>query len=123
LLRKLKNTNVGITLEDLSRITKKTMVKKTHRAKRHSWSFYQLKQFITYKTILKRVPVVNPRNTSRQCSEYSHIAKTNRKNQTEFYCKKCEHSENANYNTAKNIAALAVSTNLLSSAKKLSKVA
>jgi putative transposase len=43
------DTNVGIALEDLSGITKRTTVRKTQRAKRHSWSFYQLRQFITYK--------------------------------------------------------------------------
>jgi transposase len=39
LVKKAKDTNVGIALEDLSGITKKTTVKKTQRAKRHSWSF------------------------------------------------------------------------------------
>jgi IS605 OrfB family transposase len=123
LVEKAKDTNVGITLEDLSGITKRTTVRKIRRAKRHSWSFYQLRQFITYKAILKGVPIVDPRNTSRQCLECGHIAKANRKNQAEFCCKKCGYNENADYNAAKNIAARAVSISLLSSAKKLSKVA
>jgi IS605 OrfB family transposase len=126
LVEKAKDTNVGIALEDLSGITKRTTVRKAQRAKRHSWSFYQLRQFITYKATLKGVPVVvvDPRNTSKKmCSACGYIAKANRKNQAEFCCKKCGHSENADYNAAKNIAARAVSTSLLSSAKELSKVA
>jgi IS605 OrfB family transposase len=125
LVEKAKDTNVGIALEDLSGITKRTTVRKAQRAKRHSWSFYQLRQFITYKATLKGVPVVvvDPRNTSKMCSACGYIAKANRKNQAEFCCKKCGHSENADYNAAKNIAARAVSTSLLSSAKELSKVA
>jgi putative transposase len=97
LVEKAKDTNVGIALEDLSGITKRTTVRKTQRAKRHSWSFYQLRQFITYKAILKGVPVivVDPRNTSRMCSACGHIAKANRKNQAKFCCKKCGYSENA----------------------------
>jgi transposase len=67
--------------------------------------------------------VVDPRNTNRQFSECGHIAKANRKNQAEFYCKKCGYSENADYNAAKNIAARAVLTSLLLFAKELSKVA
>jgi IS605 OrfB family transposase len=125
LVEKAKDINVGIVLEDLSGITKRITVRKTQRAKRHSWSFYQLRQFITYKAKLKGFPVVvvDPRNISRQCSECGHIAKANRKNQVKFCSKKCGYSENADYNAAKNIAARAVSTSLLLSAKKLSKVA
>jgi IS605 OrfB family transposase len=123
LVEKAKNTNVGIALEDLSGVTKRTTVRKIQRAKRHSWLFYQLRQFITYKAKLKEVPVVDPRNISRQCPECGHIAKANRKNQAEFCCKKCGYSENADYNDVKNIAVRAVSTSLLSSAKELSKVA
>jgi IS605 OrfB family transposase len=122
-VEKTKNINVGIALKDLSGITKRTTIRKTQRVKRYSWSFYQLRQFIIYKAKLKGVPVVDSRNTNRQCSKCSHIAKVNRKNQAEFCCKKYEYSENANYNAAKNIAAMAVSISLLSSAKKLSKVA
>jgi IS605 OrfB family transposase len=43
LVEKAKNTNVDIAFEDLSGIIKRTTVRKTQRAKRHSWSFYQLK--------------------------------------------------------------------------------
>jgi transposase len=101
------------------------MIRKIQRAKRHSWLFYQLRQFVIYKTKFKGVPVVviDLRNTSRQCSKCGYIAKANRKNQAEFCCKKCGYNENADYNVVKNIAARAVLTNPLSSAKKLSKVA
>jgi IS605 OrfB family transposase len=36
LVEKAKDTNVGIALEDLSGITKRTTVRKTQQAKRHS---------------------------------------------------------------------------------------
>lgn len=125
LVEKAKDTKIGIALEDLSGITKRITVRKSQRAKYHSWSFYQLRIFIEYKAKLKGVPVVlvNPRNTSRMCSECGHIEKANRKHQSEFCCKECGHQEHADYNAAKNIAARAVSTSLLSSAKKLLKVA
>ena len=88
-------------------------------------SFYQLKKFIEYKAKLSGVFVVlvDARNTSRQCSSCGYIEKANRKNQSEFCCKKCGFSENADYNAAINIAARATSISLLSSAKKLLQVA
>jgi transposase len=64
-----------------------------------------LRQFITYKAKLAGVPVIliDPKNTSRTCSFCGHCEKANRKNQSEFVCKKCRHSENADFNAAKNI--------------------
>jgi len=125
LVKKAKDTNLGIALEDLSGITKRTTVRKSQRAKRHSWSFYQLRQFITYKAKLCGVPVilVDPRNTSRTCSSCGYCSKNNRKTQSEFCCKSCGYEENADYNAAKNIAAKAVSISLMSSAKELLEVA
>jgi IS605 OrfB family transposase len=43
LVEKAKDTNVNIALENLSEITKRTIIRKIQRAKRHSWSFYQLR--------------------------------------------------------------------------------
>jgi transposase len=49
---------------------------------------------------------VDPRNTSRTCSECGHCEKANRKSQAEFVCKHCGHSMNADLNAARNIASL-----------------
>ncbi|MHB1757348.1 MAG: zinc ribbon domain-containing protein, partial [Leptospirillum sp.] len=70
------------------------------------WAFEQLRRFITYKAILEGVPVVtvDPRNTSRTCSICGHCEKANRKSQARFSCQKCEYSEHADINAAKNIA-------------------
>ena len=125
LVHKAKGTCSAIALEDLTGIRKRTTVRRKQRAERHSWAFYQLRQFITYKGILNGVPViaVDPRNTSRQCRVCGHIEKANRKTQEVFCCKKCGHTENADYNAACNIAARAVSISPLLSAKHLVKVA
>ncbi|MCB0514792.1 MAG: RNA-guided endonuclease TnpB family protein [Chitinophagales bacterium] len=46
---------------------------------------------------------VNPAYTSQTCSNCGYVAKENRKSQSEFSCARCGHSENADYNAAKNI--------------------
>jgi putative transposase len=125
LVEKAKDTNSAIALEDLTGINKRITVRKSQRAQRHSWSFYQLRQFLTYKAIIKGVPIifVDPRNTSRQCNVCGNIDKANRKSQELFLCKKCGYTTNADYNASINIAARATSISLLSSAKELLKVA
>lgn len=125
LVKKAKDTNSAIALEDLTGINEGKRFRKSQRAKRYSWSFYQLRQFITYKAILKGVPIIiiDPRNTSRECSVCGHIEKANRKSQEIFCCKKCGHTMNADYNAAINIAARAASISPMSSAKQLVKVA
>jgi transposase len=71
------------------------------------WSFGQLRTFIEYKAHQARIPVVlvNPRHTSQMCSSCSHIAKRNRKSQSEFECQGCGLSLNADINAALNIKA------------------
>lgn len=125
LVQTAKDTNSAIALEDLTGIRERTTVRKSERAKRHSWSFYQLRMFIAYKALLAGVPVVlvDPRNTSRMCRVCGHTEKANRKSQEVFCCRKCGHTENADYNAAVNIAARAASTGPLWSAKPLLKVA
>lgn len=48
---------------------------------------------------------VNPKNSSRECSECGFISKSNRKTQCEFECIKCGHKENADLNASKVILA------------------
>jgi putative transposase len=49
--------------------------------------------------------LVDPRNTSRQCSSCGPTARENRPSQSVFRCVVCGHSENADFNAAKNICA------------------
>ena len=125
LVQTAKDTNSAIALEDLTGIRSRTTVRKAHRAKRHSWAFYQLRMFITYKAALLGVPVVvvDPRNTSRMCRMCGHTEKANRRSQEKFCCRKCGHTENADYNAAVNIAVRGASIIPLWSVKPLLKVA
>ena len=106
LVGKAKDTHRGVALEELKGIRGRTTVRKFDRAKHSGWAFYQLQQFILYKAELAGVPVVmiDSRNTSRQCYQCGHIAKSNRKSQAEFRCGSCGHAENADLNAARNIA-------------------
>lgn len=113
-------------LEDLTGINQNTVVRKKQRAERLSWAFYQLRQFITYKAKLAGIPVIliDPVYTSQTCNKCGHCEKSNRKNQAEFCCKKCGHSNNADWNAARNIRDKGLlSINLLSSAQPLLKSA
>jgi len=105
-----KDTKRAIALEDLTHIRSQVTVIKAQRGRLGKWAFGQLRQFIDYKAQLNEVPtfVVDPRNTSKQCSECGHIDKANRKTQSEFVCVACGHAENADINAAKNIASRAV---------------
>jgi putative transposase len=101
-------TNSAIALEDLTGIRKGTKVRKAQRAKHNSWSFHQLRSFVTYKAKKKGITVllVDPRNTSRTCNECGHCDKANRKSQSNFLCLSCGHSANADFNASKNMKAL-----------------
>lgn len=48
---------------------------------------------------------VNPKNTSLRCSSCDLVSKENRLSQEKFQCKKCNHTENADTNAARNILA------------------
>ena len=107
LVQRAQHTKRAIALEDLSGIRTRTRVRKAQRARHHSWSFFQLRAFLTYKSILAGVPVVlvDPRNTSRTCSTCGHCEKKNRKSQSQFVCRSCGHSIGADWNASINIAA------------------
>jgi len=109
LVEKAKDTKRGIALENLNGIRQRTTVKKSQRARHHTWSFSQLRQFVEYKA--KRfgvlIVLVNPRNTSKTCAHCGHLDKRNRKSQSHFECTSCGHVAIADVNAAENISALA----------------
>ena len=101
-----ERTSRGIGLEDLSGIRQRVTAKKDQRARLHSWAFAQLGVFVEYKAQRVGVPVVHvdPRNTSRQCSECWHTHRTNRVTQAKFVCKSCGTALHADINGSRNIA-------------------
>lgn len=105
LVKTAKDTGRGIALEDLSGIRDRVTVSRRRRDEWHSWSFHQLRSFIGYKAERHGVPVilVDPRNTSRQCSCCGHIDQANRPNQATFNCTSCGHVSHADVNAAVNI--------------------
>lgn len=110
LVRLAKDTDRGIALENLKGIRERTTVRAKDRAKHSGWAFAQLQGFVCYKAKLAGVPVafVDARNTSRTCSACGHCEKGNRKSQSEFACKHCGFSENADRNAARNVRDRAV---------------
>jgi transposase, IS605 OrfB family, central region len=105
-----KALNHGIAVEDLGGIRERVTVRARQRSTLHSWSFYQLRSFLTYKAQLSgiRITAVDPRNTSRQCSECGYIDRANRKSQSLFLCISCSYAANADHNAAVNISRAAV---------------
>lgn len=103
---KAKDTSRGISVEDLKGIRHRSQqFRKPQRTQIAGWSFFQLRQFIEYKARVEGVPVVavDPRYTSQTCSACGHCEKANRKSQSEFVCKICHFSINADINAAINI--------------------
>lgn len=112
----------ALAIEDLSGIRDRSTVSKTMRWLLGNWAFNQIGQFIGYKAELAGLPLVfvDPRNTSRICSQCGYCDKANRKSQACFLCIECGFSANADDNASKNIEARAAqSYSLLSSATPL----
>lgn len=101
-----KDTKAALVMEELTHIRSRTTVRKGQRNKHHSWSFRQLRTFISYKAQRAGVPVVfvDPRNTSRTCSRCGFVEKRNRRSQAEFSCLRCGHQAHADLNAARNLA-------------------
>jgi putative transposase len=118
IVQKAKQNNQAIALEELRHIRQRTerTVRHSQRARHSSWSFWQLRFFLSYKAALAGVPLhtVDPRNTSRTCSECGHCAKDNRKSQASFLCQACGHCDNADRNAAINISRASVMVPLVS---------
>lgn len=117
--RQLVNNAVAssraISLEDLTGIRERTNQQprtKQERRKSNNWSFYQFRQFLTYKCLLAGVPLilVNPAYTSKSCHKCLHIGNRNGKN---FRCvnPECNWKGDSDYNGAQNISALGLSIN------------
>jgi IS605 OrfB family transposase len=123
LVSKAKDTSRAIAIENLKGF--RAAVRKAERERLGKWAFNQLRQFIEYKARLAGVPVifVDPRNTSRRCSECGYISKNNRKSQSLFSCKECGNTLNADYNAAKNIAfSVAVNQRIVASSELIQSV-
>ena len=71
-----------------------------------NWSFYQLRQYITYKAEQVGIDVIGvpPQDTSRTCSVSLFCDKANRRSQSHFLCLSCGFQANADYNASANIA-------------------
>ncbi|RVW10940.1 transposase [Prescottella agglutinans] len=103
-----QRTGRGIAIEDLSGIRERVRLAKKQRAQVHSWAYAQLRTHIEYKAEMAGVPVqvVDPRNTSRTCSQCGHCDAANRRTQSVFRCRGCGWAAHADHNAARNIALL-----------------
>jgi len=103
------DTKRGIALENLTGILLRTTVKKTRRERQHKWAFHQLRSFIEYKARRAGVgvKVIDGAYTSQRCSACGFVHPDNRPTQAAFRCLACGHTENADLNAARNIAARA----------------
>jgi putative transposase len=110
IVAKAERTKRAIALENLTHIRTRIRAKRSQRATLHSWSFAQLRDFISYKAQLRGIPVhvIDPRNTSRECPVCGHTAKANRKTQASFVCTSCGFAGPADVIAAGNIAGRAV---------------
>lgn len=86
-----ERTGRGVALENLEGIRDRIRARRGQRAILHSWSFFQLRSFITYKAKRAGVVVVtvDPRYTSQTCPCCGYVDKANRPNQATFLCVQC----------------------------------
>lgn len=98
-----KENNCSIQLEDLSKMNKTNQYSSESRDMIHSWSYYQLQQFIEYKAKLNGILVTytQPAFTSKLCSKCGSIGTRDRKS---FICPSCGHIDHADSNASFNIA-------------------
>ena len=122
IVQKAKQQHKALAIEELRHIRQRTEARLRHsqRARQSSWAFGQLRQFLSYKAALAGVPLhtVDPRNTSRTCSECGHCTKANRKSQATFCCVECGHTDNADRNAAINISRASVMVPIVSSGSR-----
>ena len=109
LVAKAPRDNLGIALEDLSGVTKRTTVSRAQRGRHSNWGFYQLRAFVFYKAALLGTPLqfVDVRYTSQTCSACGNVSKSNRPTRDTFCCEQCGFSGRADHSAALNSAARA----------------
>lgn len=106
LVQAAKRTKRRIALENLTHIRTRVRARQSQRPVLHSWAFAQLQAFVAYKGMLAGVPVcfVDPRNTSRECSQCGHIDQASRRSQAQFLCTSCLFAASADVNAARVIS-------------------
>ena len=95
-----------VVIENLTNIRKRVKSKRGEPKRRlHSWSFAQLRAFLTYKAEAKGCQVIgiDPRHTSQRCNKCGSISRGNRTSQSRFVCRSCNHRRNADFNASENI--------------------
>ena len=92
-------TNYSTVVHEDLEINRMVQSKYSQHINDVSWgAFFEM---LSYKT---KVIKVNPVYTSQTCSCCGHVDKDNRKSQDKFKCTSCGHTENADFNAAKNIS-------------------
>lgn len=102
-----------LVLEDLTNIhTRMRRVRKDTQRRLHAWSFRRQQDMLAYKLPDAgcALAYADPRYTSQKCSACGHTSKKNRRSQSVFCCDRCGHTEHADLNAAKNIAANWIAT-------------
>ncbi|MHA2169855.1 MAG: RNA-guided endonuclease InsQ/TnpB family protein [Candidatus Kariarchaeaceae archaeon] len=96
--------NSTIVFEDLSGIREEIQTGKKMNRELHSWTFFQLEEFVRYKMKEKGIifKEIDPRFTSQKCSHCGHISRSNRKS-SQFKCRRCGYRSDADRNAAINI--------------------
>jgi putative transposase len=109
LVKKATVSRKALALEDLTGIRESVTVRREQRYEQHSWAFFQLRLFLTYKAAWAGVEVrlVDPAYTSQTCSRCGHCEHANRQSQSSFCCQQCGFCCHADYNSARNIALVA----------------
>lgn len=89
----------ALVLENLKGIRKQRSKGKRLNVMLHSWSFYQLESFLTYKALRYGVSIIkiDPHYTSQQCSKCGMIGIRNKKS---FSCSNCKHNDHSDINAA-----------------------
>ncbi len=112
IVNKAKSENAVIAIEDLTGIRERTNQQprnKTERRRSNSWAFYQLRQFLEYKSIQTGISLVkvNPAYTSQMCHNCHHIHPvkgSSYRSGKNFKCGHCGWTGDADLNGAMNIA-------------------
>ena len=106
IVERAERTGHGIALEDLKGIRGRVRQAKKNRSTLHSWSFAQLRDFLTYKARRAGVPVVvvDPAYSSQSCSECDHTSRRNRPSRAVFACTSCGVVLHADINASRNLA-------------------